>query len=167
MSMDRITFDPKRKFFVFNGQFGYSGRIVVDKTVAYVNAPLNEKDRCFKFTAKVVGKLIGQALIQGANRVQFGSVAVSVNYLTQMLAFVGKHGWFSDLLSSTADHNFDPNHPTPGGFVGEARRLQAEAADLERYARLARTAHREDEAKPAEENAAQLRATARRMLTEE
>jgi hypothetical protein len=111
--------------------------------------------------------VIAAALVEGTNQVQFDTVKVSVNYLVQMLRFTGKHGWFSDILSSTSDHAFDPNTPTPGLFVGEARRLIAEAAKLEHYARLARTAHRYDEARKAESEAAEHRTSARQMLTGE
>ncbi|RTL43200.1 MAG: hypothetical protein EKK48_09920 [Candidatus Melainabacteria bacterium] len=167
MSADRITYDKKGKFFVFNGQYGYDGSVVVDRGVAFVQEPFDSKAKYHRLTARVVGQVIAAALMGGTTRVQFDSVTLSVNYLTQMLGFVGKHGWFSDLLSSTEDHAFDPNHPTPGGFVGEAQRLQKEAASLEQYARQARIAHRDDEAKQAESQAAELRATARRLLTQQ
>ncbi len=167
MSADRNFYDSKRRLFGFDGQTGFNGSIVVHEGVAYVQEPVDSDAKYYKLSPKVIGKIIATALIDGATKVHFDSVTVSVNYLVQMLGFVGKNGWFYDVLSSTEDHAFDPNHPTPGYFVGEAQQLQEQAAELEKYARLARSAHRTDEAKDADSRATQLRATARRMLTQQ
>ncbi len=167
MSADRISYDTKRRFFAIDGQFGYDGKLFVHNGICYVQEPLNTGAKYHKLTAKVIGQIVATALIEGTTKIQFDGVLLSVNYLTQMLGFAGKHGWFIDVLSTTEDHAFDPNHPTPGYFVGEARRLQGEAAKLEQYARLARSAFRTDEAVEAESQARELRATAGRMLTQQ
>jgi len=167
MSADRISYDTKGRFFAIDGQYGYDGKLVVHNGICYVQEPVNSGTKYHKLTARVIGQIVATALMEGTTKIQFDNVTVSVNYLTQMLGFVGKNGWFTDVLSTTEDHAFDPNHPTPGYFVGEARRLQGEAATLEQYARLARSAYRTDEAVEAESQAAQHRATARRMLTQQ
>lgn len=166
MSADRISFDTKGRFFTIDGQYGYNGSISVHNGICYVQEPVQTGAKYHKLTPKVIGQIVATALIEGTTKIQFDSVTLSVNYLTQMLGFTGKHGWFTDVLSTTEDHAFDPNHPTPGYFVGEARRLQGEAATLEQYARLARSAFRTDEAVEAESQATAHRTTARRMLTQ-
>jgi hypothetical protein len=166
MSADRISYDTKGRFFEIDGQYGYNGSVSVHDGIAYVQEPLESSAKYNKLTAKVIGQVVATALMEGATKIQFQTVALSVNYLVQMLGFTGKHGWFTDVLSSTQDHAFDPNHPTPGFFIGEARKLQDEAAELEKYARLARSAYRFDEASESEARATELRATVRRLLTQ-
>lgn len=167
MSADRISYDTKGQFFSFDGQYGFNGRLSVDRGVAYVTQPADSNARYHKLTASALGKIVAKALIGGAAKIQFDTVTVSVNYIVQMLGFTGKNGWFTDLLSSTTDHAFDANHPTPGYFVGQARELQSQASELEQYARLARSAYRSEEAGEAETQATQLRSQARRLLTQE
>jgi hypothetical protein len=164
MSADRISYDKKGRFFVIDGQYGYNGSVSVHDGVGYVQEPVESTAKYNKLTAKVIGQVIATALMQGATKIQFETVAVSVNYLVQMLGFTGKHGWFTDVLSSTEDHAFDPNHPTPGFFIGEARKLQDEAAELEKWARLQRASYRFDSADETEASARELRVSARRLL---
>lgn len=164
---DRIVFDNKGKFFVIDAQRFYTGKIKVEGGVAYVHTPFSSKAKSFRLTPAAMGKIIASALINGTTRVQFDRVVLSVNYLTQMLGFVGKHGWFSDLLSHTSDHRFDGNQPTPGLSFGEAHQLLKEASSLDQYARQARVANQVDEAKTAEQQAAEHRSTAKRLLTQQ
>jgi|LakMenEpi03Aug12_release.lakeMendotaPanAssembly.Ray.scaffolds.fasta_scaffold853487_1 hypothetical protein len=166
MSADRISYDSTDKSFVIDNQGGCEGEMIVDRGVLHVGA-LRSGTGFRPFTADVVGQIIAASLMGGVNKVQFNTVTLSVNYLTQMLGFVGKHGWFIDVLSSTSDHAFDPNNPTPGFFVGEARSLVSKASELEAYALLARAAYHFDDADQAQSQAAEHRTTARRLLTQQ
>jgi hypothetical protein len=120
-----------------------------------------DKDRRFYFDGmpvrvELLGRLVANALVSGAKYIDFSSrprlsfdrydrdhkEAVSVAYVQEMLAFVGKHGWFWDCLDTTGDHAFDNTRPTPGTRWGEAQetfRMAREcfqvASDLYAFAR--------------------------------
>ena len=75
-----------------------------------------------------IGRRIADALINGEEFVDFGTVEVTVNYLTEMLRFVAQRGWFWDCWDiGTGDHDFDPNVPTPGYEWAEVSELKQEA----------------------------------------
>lgn len=138
-----------------------------------------EKDRRFYFDGmpvrvELLGRLVAKALVSGAKYIDFSSrprlsfqrydrdykEALSVAYIQEMLAFVGKYGWFWDCLDTTVDHAFDNTRPTPGtrwGEVQETFRLARQgfraASDLYAFARSR-------SASPAEKR--QARASARR-----
>lgn len=164
MSADRISFDQQGGCFIIDNQCGYTSLTELRGVLAVSELP-GTKNEYFEFTPRELGKIVAEALMQGLTKIQFDSVTLTVNYIVQMLRFAGKHGWFTDLLSSTADHKFDSNQPTPGYCVGQAKQLLAEAAELEQYALLARGAYRFDEADEAEKNASELRRNAREKLT--
>jgi hypothetical protein len=106
---------------------------------------------------------VAKALSNGVTTIRFDNVTVTVNYLVEMLRFTGKNGWFYDCLSTTEDHAFDNNAPTPGAAWNEARELAAEARQQEDYARKARFVHLDDEANTAESFARDCRRRARRL----
>lgn len=101
-----------------------------------------EKDNRFYFDGcpvrvETLGRLVANALVQGASYIDFDAkprlsferydrddkCALSVNYVQQMLRFVGEHGWFWDCLDTTIDHAFDNTSPTPGTRWEEAQTL--------------------------------------------
>lgn len=162
MSADCIRFDDERQVFSFDNQafrFG-TDAIRVAFGAVYVDEP-EQREHCQPITAAFLGEVVATALMNGTNLVQFDTVSVTVNYLVEMLRIVGKEGKFYDCLSTTHDHAFNNNTPTPGPAWMEARLLLAEARELENYARLACVANYHDEAEAAESNA---RACRRRAL---
>jgi len=105
-----------------------------------------EKDNRFYFDGcpvrvETLGRLVANALVQGAGYIDFDAKprpscerydrddkrALSVNYVQQMLGFVGEHGWFWDCLDATVDHAFDNTSPTPGTRWAEAQELFKQA----------------------------------------
>lgn len=113
---------------------------------------------------RAIGELIGFCLGNGITWVSFKSCTISVNYLSKMLAFKAKHGWFVDFLVTVEDHNFDPNVPTPGGSWGEGKRLLAEAEESAKYACLCRAANRFDEAAQVDADIAEMKARAKELM---
>lgn len=117
MSHHAIEFDRRKNRFVFDGIPIRIGRL---------------------------GELFAQAVVQSAGYIDFAdkpcisfdgypsnwTTAVSVEYVQEMLRFVGQHGWFWDSLSADADHVFDNQRPTPGCNWGQAKALFDEAARL-------------------------------------
>src|SRR5215471_17375471 len=97
---------------------------------------------------ETLGRLVANALVQGAGYIDFDAKprlsferhdrddkrVLSVNYVQQMLAFVGTHGWFWDCLDSTVDHRFDNTTPTPGTRWAEAQELFVQARNGFRHA---------------------------------
>lgn len=105
-----------------------------------------DKDNRFYFDGcpvrvETLGRLVANALVQGADYIDFDAKprlsferrdrddkrALSVNYVQQMLRFVGEHGWFWDCLDTTGDHAFDNTSPTPGTRWAEAQELFVQA----------------------------------------
>ncbi len=111
-----------------------------------------------------LGALIAFALGNGIDWIQFDRVNISVVYLIEALSFKGAYGWFIDYMVNNDDHAFNPVFPTPGGSFGKGQELNKQAESLEDYARLARVAHRTDEADQTEAQAEDLRQQAREML---
>lgn len=69
--------------------------------------------------------------------VAIGSHALSVGYLSDMLAFADENGWFWDCWERrpvAADHEFDERRITPGNSWGYVEELKAEVAALNRRA---------------------------------
>lgn len=162
MSLNAIHFDAEKMDFSFDGQYVYSGNLQAQGKTLFVSEP-DQRSEGKPMTIDAVGRIIARACINNCTSVRFERCQVTVNYLVQMLRFVGKYGWFFDCLDTTSDHAFDPNVPTPGGKVGEARRLEAEAAEMSDEARLYRAAYRLDEAGSIEAEARGKRNTARRL----
>ncbi len=79
--------------------------------------------------------------------VTVGGTVVTANYVTRMLQFVDRFGWFSDHMGVgiIAGHRFDWNEPTPGNWepiekeLAAARLLVAKAKEL-RQAGLTKSA---------------------------
>jgi hypothetical protein len=97
-----------------------------------------------------LGRVIANSLVFGTDHslrgeyVELGGVTVTVNYLTEMLRWTGKYGWFYDITDNTSDHDFDTNQITPGSKWGEyqeflelARKAEAKASDKRRSRRTA------------------------------
>jgi hypothetical protein len=154
MSAHYIRFENETGLFSFNGQSQYDGQIKFRDGAACVSP--SEVDDGIALTHAVIGQIIGQALGYG-EYVQFSGCCVSVNYLVQMLRYTRKNGKFWDLLQNTADHDFDSNRPTPGGYVGEIGTLRAQIKELQTYANGARMAHMSDEVAKTEETIKDLR----------
>ena len=95
-------------------------------------------DSGYSLSPTQVGRKIVTALLNGtedtAISVDKWGRAITVNYLLQMLRHTGQTGRFFDCLDRTADHDFDPNSPTPGGVWGYAARLRAEARTMDAMA---------------------------------
>jgi hypothetical protein len=114
--MNAIQYDEKARHFLFDG---------------------------FPVRVETLGRLVANALVQGAGYIDFDRQprisferydrddkrAVSVNYVQQMLGFVGTHGWFWDCLDTTGDHAFDNTSPTPGSRWAEAQELFKQAKE--------------------------------------
>lgn len=162
MSLNAIHFDAERMDFNFDGQYRYTGTYQTRGKTLFVAEP-EQRTEGKPLTVDAVGSVIARALLNNCSVVQFERCQVTVNYLVQMVRFVGKYGWFYDCLDNTADHDFDANVPTPGGYVGEARELEAEAAELKHEAMLYRAAWRYDEAATIEARANGKRNVARRL----
>jgi len=91
-----------------------------------------------------IGRVISESLMSGVEYVELGGCTVTVNYLTEMLRWTGKYGWFFDVTDNTSDHDFDTNQITPGTKWGEyqeflalARKAEAQANDKRRSRRTA------------------------------
>src|SRR6185369_17026862 len=83
-----------------------------------------ESDERFYFDGIAVrreklGRVISESLMSGAEYVELGGITVTVNYLTEMLRWTGRYGWFFDVTDNTSDHDFDTNQITPGTKWGE------------------------------------------------
>jgi hypothetical protein len=89
-----------------------------------------EKEQRFYFdgipvSTEKLGRIVGNTLVFGTDSsaggeyVEVGGVTVTVNYLTEMLRWTGKYGWFYDITDNTSDHDFDTNQITPGHNWGE------------------------------------------------
>jgi hypothetical protein len=98
-----------------------------------------------------IGRVISESLMSGNEYVELGGVTVTVNYLTEMLRWTGKFGWFYDITDNTSDHRFDTNQITPGHNWGE----------YQEYLELARTAERKaNDKRRSTRTAAELRQSA-------
>lgn len=89
------------------------------------------------FTPTDLGKAIVTTLLAGNETPRLAwRDGVTVNYLVNMLRYVGKTGEYYDGLEGE-DHDFDHNTPTPGSYWGELRDLRARAraiaADAEEF----------------------------------
>jgi hypothetical protein len=94
------------------------------------------------FTRDEVGSMLARALGNGSEQVDCGSVTVTVGYLTGMLRFAGKHGWFWDSFDiMTGDHEFDANTPTPGHNFAKLQEWKRYAAECQDYALRATAAN--------------------------
>lgn len=116
----------------------------------------DERNKRYEFDGFVIrtadiGRLIANALTRSEEEVAIWSrgrdreiiCTVTANYLTEMLRYVGRHGWFWDCLENTSDHRFDYNKPTPGGHWGESQEMLVLARELfSRARRLRRTGNR-------------------------
>jgi hypothetical protein len=94
------------------------------------------------YTWDELGVRIAAALKDQTELVDFGCVRVTVGYLTGMMRFARKHGWFWDNFDiGNRDHQFDVNVPTPGRLWGAMRKLQRKAPEFRRNARMASAAN--------------------------
>ncbi len=136
-----ISFEKDRNTFTFNGQSAFDPKQVFSRANRLraqkagrdgkLEVPMpHDKKKLTTLDAIGVGALVGFCLHHGIAWVQFRDCSVSVNYLTKMLQFRGKNGWFLDYLFNCSDHNFDGNTPTPGANWGEGRELLKEARRL-------------------------------------
>ncbi|GEM_PF-3038795 len=113
-----------------------------------------------------IGRKIANALSNGQEFVEFNCLTVSVNYLLEMLRFVGKHGWFCDRFDlCVEDHEFDRNRITPGANWAEVQRLRSEVRELTKHVRLARAAHYESDAVRLEGEIREKRGRIRELLS--
>jgi len=97
-------------------------------------------------TFEEVGSHIGAALAAGKEIVDLGAVRVTVNYLTTMMRFARKNGWFNDSFDlCVGDHDFDMNKPTPGFKWNEIVTLRASIREARVNARKAAAANHSDE----------------------
>jgi hypothetical protein len=154
MSANSISFDKQSGSFSFDGQRQFTGEVTLRDGAACVCAP--EVGNGIALTSAAIGQIIGQALSYG-EYVRFDTCCVSVNYLVQMLRHTRKSGGFWDCLDHTADHRFDNNRPTPGGYAGEIGKLRAQIKELERYTNGARMAYLTGEVKETEQTIRELR----------
>ena len=93
-----------------------------------------EKDNRFYFDGCAVrteklGRMLANALVRGEKFIEYAEVAVSVEYVRQMLDFVGKNGWFWDCLDHTAEHRFNNKQITPGCNWADAQELFGQARE--------------------------------------
>lgn len=154
MSANAITFENKSNSYSFDGQRQFDGQVTFRDGMACVSS--SEVDKGIALTDSTIGQIIGEALVFG-EYVQFDTCCVTVNYLVEMLRFNAKNGGFCDFLDNTPDHRFDNNRPTPGGYVGEIRKLRAQIKELDNYARGARMAYLSDEVEQTEHTIRMLR----------
>lgn len=168
-----INFNADGKVWEFNGQstldanrsFSDGNRDFALEKKRGLNVWRAEKvDGQLNLDDRGIGQIIGFCTGNGITWVTFHGCTVSVNYLTKMLQFKAKHGWFVDFLVDNDDHNFDGNVPTPGGAWGEGRRLLNEAAELDKVAGLARGAWHLDEAADYERQSRDLKTRGRELL---
>jgi hypothetical protein len=118
------------------------------KAIRYME---EHRDWCFpteNVTTEELGRRIATSLESGTEQVQFkGGFAVTVNYVTEMLRFKAKHGWFYDSTDlKTGDHTFDHNRITPGANWGKVKRMKAEVRELNRQVTVARLANQDRDA---------------------
>lgn len=125
MSLNAIRLDPETRLYHFDSAV-VSAETLIRLRDEALAAP-RRKVTVYSFSGNRHRRFL-------PNMVEVGSVCVTPNYITLMLRFVEKHGWFIDWLIVHQDHRFDPNSPTPGSRWGEVRELRRQAKALERAA---------------------------------
>lgn len=171
MSANTIHFDA-------TGEWNLNGQTALDRNHAFNDSNVaygKEQDAlrvvpCMRdadlepLTDRSLGELVGAALGAGITKLEFNTCTLTVNYITKMLSFKARNGWFVDFVDDTSDHDFNQNDPTPGGRWSEVRQLFADAEKADATALAAGALYRDDLVEQAREDARLLRQEANELL---